>query len=149
MSDTIRVLEQVNLNKMIDLLQKICLECDHYQTDSCKPSTCMVGFSLRSLHFANKKGILDIPGAVKHIPGSDLKYYFAENIIPVLAETCRQCRECRDNHSPDCVIALTRSCLESTVLEENIPYPGSVFLYLTMVKKQNPRISVMLAEELV
>jgi hypothetical protein len=143
------MLEQINLHSMISLLQKICLECDYYQSDGCKPSACMVGFALRSLQFTNQKGILDIPGAVKHIPRNDLKHYFVENIIPSLAETCRQCRECRDNHSPDCVIALTRSCLENTVPEENIPYPGSVFLYLTMIKKQNPDIAQLLAKELV
>ncbi|WP_313885418.1 hypothetical protein [Desulfallas sp. Bu1-1] len=145
---TIRTSDQVDLGAMITPLQKICAECDRYQTGECKPPACLVGFALRSLQFAKKKGIMDIPGAASHIPHTDLKHYFVENIVPALAETCRQCRECRDNHSPDCVIALARTCLENAVLEKNIPYPGSVFMYLAMVKKQNPAVAELLAKEL-
>ncbi|TYO97955.1 hypothetical protein [Desulfallas thermosapovorans] len=144
----IRTSDLVDIDAMISPLQKICADCDLYQTDQCRPAACMVGFALRSLQFAKQKGILDIPGALNHIPGTDLKHYFVENIIPALAETCRQCRECQDNHSPDCVIALTRTCLENTILEENIPYPGSIFMYLTLLKKQDPDVAKMLAGEL-
>ncbi|WP_092483211.1 hypothetical protein [Desulfoscipio geothermicus] len=148
MSNQIRTTAHVDLEAMIKPLQNICNECDYNGTDDCKPAACMAGFALRSLQFAKQKGILDIPGAVQHIPQSDMKHYFAENIIPALGETCRQCKECQDNHSPDCVIALARTCLENTILEENIHYPGSVFMYLAALRKQDQDIAQMLAAEL-
>ena len=148
MDVNIRSSDIVNLEAMMILLQKICSECDLYQTQECKPATCIVGFALRSLQFARQKGILDIPGAARHIPRSDMKHYFVGNIIPALGETCRQCRECRDNHSPDCVIALTRTCLENAILPENISYPGSIFMYLAALKQQDPEVAKMLADEL-
>lgn len=148
MTVTIRPSDIVNLDAMITPLQKICTDCDLYHTAECKPAACIVGFALRSLQFAKQKGILDIPGAAKHIPKSDMKHYFVGNIIPALGETCRQCRECRDNHSPDCVIALTRTCLENAILPENIPYPGSIFMYLAALKKQDQEIAAMLADSL-
>lgn len=148
MTVTIRSSDIVSLEAMITPLQKICNECDLYNTTECKPAACIVGFALRSLQFARQKGILDIPGAAKHIPRSDMKHYFVGNIIPALAETCRQCRECRDNHSPNCVIALTRTCLENAILPENIAYPGSIFMYLAALKKQDQEIVKLLADEL-
>ncbi|AGK99796.1 hypothetical protein [Desulfoscipio gibsoniae] len=148
MTGTLRSSALVDLDAMILPLRKICIECDHFQSGDCKPAACMVGFALRSLQFARQKGILDIPGARKHITQSDMKHYFVENIVPALAQTCLQCRECRDNHSSDCVISLARTCLENTILEKNIEYPGNVFMYLAMVKEQDPEIARMLAKEM-
>ncbi len=148
MTINIRSSALVDMESMIKPLQTICTDCDLYQSSECKPAACMIGFALRTLEFAKQKGILDIPGAMNHIPKSDMKHYFVENIIPALAETCLQCKECRDNHSPDCVIALARTCLERTILENNIDYPGNVFMYLAKVKEQDRNIASMLAEEL-
>lgn len=148
MTGTIRSSAMVDLDAMLKPLQNICIECDHFHSGDCKPATCMIGFASRSLKFALQKGILDIPGASGHIPRSDMKHYFVENIIPALAETCLQCRECRDSHSPDCVISVTRFCLENTILEKNIEYPGSLFMYLAMVKEQDPEIAQILAGEI-
>lgn len=148
MSATIRSSSLIDLEAMIKLLQKICSACDLFQSHECKPATCMVGFAARSLKFARQKGIFDIPGAMRHIPQSDMKHYFVEDIVPALAETNLQCRECRDNHSQDCVIALARTCLENTVLEKNIEFPGHMFMYLAMVKEQNQELAKLLAEEI-
>jgi len=148
MSNKVRASEYVDLTAMITPLQKICAECDRNNTGECKPAACTLGFALRSLQFAHKKGILDIPGAANHIPKTDLKTYYVDTIVPALVETCRQCRECRDNHSPDCVISLTRTCLESVLLEDAIDYPGSVFLYLALIKKQDQELAEKVASEL-
>lgn len=111
-------------------------------------STCLVGFGKKALRFSIQKGLLDISGAKKMIPTGDFKAYYPEMVAPGLAETCRQCRQCQDNHSPDCVIALARTCLEYTTLSGEIDYPGSVFLYLARVKEQNPQLSALIAAEL-
>jgi hypothetical protein len=107
-----------------------------------------VGFARRVLRYAAPKGLLDVPGASGLIPRGDFKHYYAEALVPALAETCRQCKECRDNHSPDCVVALVRSSVEYTVLSDNIAYPGSVFMYLAGIKEQNPELAGLLAGEL-
>lgn len=129
-------------------LEKICFACDLHDSPDCKESACLVGFSKKVLRFALQKGVLDIPGAGGLIPGNDFKPYYPENIAPALAETCRQCKECRDNHSPDCVVALVRTAMEHTVLPESIPYPGSVFMYLALIKSHNPKLAALLAEAL-
>lgn len=138
----------VDLDKIVGPLEKICSQCDYYDTPDCKESACLVGYARKVAAYARQKGLLDIPGAHSLIPKGDFKPYYPEAVAPVLVETCRQCKECRDNHNPDCVVALVRSSMENTVLSENIKYPGSVFMYLAMVKEQHPELAALLAEGL-
>jgi hypothetical protein len=146
--ETIRTSNKVDFQAIYQHFEKLCSQCDILNTPQCKESTCLVGFGKRTLRFAIKKGLLDIPGAKKMIPTEDMKVYYPETVAPGLVETCRQCRQCRDNHSPDCVIALARTCLEYTALSSEIDYPGSVFMYLAKVKEQNPQLSALIAAEL-
>jgi len=138
----------VDLEKMAVPLENICSYCDYKGTPGCKEPECLVGFARRVLRYAVQKGLLDIPGASSLIPKGDFKHYYPEALVPALTETCRQCKECRDNHNPDCVVALVRSSVEFTVLSDIIPYPGSVFMYLARIKDQNSELAAFLAGEL-
>lgn len=138
----------IDFDKITVFLDRICSQCDYHHSPDCRESECLVGFSRKVLGYAGRKGLLDIPGASSLVPKKDFKPYYPELVAPVLAETCRQCKECRDNHNPDCVVALVRTSMENTVLSENIHYPGSVFMYLAMVKENNPDLAALLAGEL-
>lgn len=145
---SIRSLNEIDLQSIYKHLEKLCGNCDKIKSPECRESACLIGFAKRALRFSMEKGTLDIPGANKLIPTQDLKTYYPETVAPGLAETCRQCRQCQDNHSPDCVIALTRTCLEYTALSQEIDYPGSVFQYLVKVKEQNKTLSELIAAAL-
>lgn len=139
---------EVNLDALKEPLNKICTACDYNDTTECNEPACLIGFARKVLEFAAHKGVLDIPGAADLMPKDDFKPYYPENVAPALAETCKQCRECRENHSDDCIIALVRNCLENTILQENIPYPGSVFMYLAKIKEQSSEVAALIAEQL-
>lgn len=143
--NVVRSAGDVDLAALERPLERICQNCD--QQGACRKDKCLAGFARQVLKYARLKGALDVPGARSLIPLDDFKPYGQDLVAAGLAETLRQCRECRDNHSPDCVIALVRTCLESTVLPENIDYPGSVFLYLVRVKEQSPELAALLARE--
>ncbi|BAF59178.1 MAG: hypothetical protein HPY89_06395 [Pelotomaculum sp.] len=145
---SLKNLNEVNLEAIYKHFEKLCSGCDKLNTPECRESSCLIGFGKRALRFSISKGVLDIAGAKKMIPTGDFKVYYLEVIAPGLAETCRQCRQCQDNHSPDCVIALARTCLEYTVLQSEIDYPGSVFQYLAKVRDQAPELSALIAAEL-
>jgi hypothetical protein len=136
----------VDLGAMLTKLEVYCNECDDKNTGNCKESACLVGFGKKVLRFGMQKGVLDIPGAHKLIPKNDFKPYYADSVAGALAETCKQCRECRENHSVDCVISLVRNALESSILQEQLEYPGSVFMYIAQVKQQNPELAEALAK---
>lgn len=140
--------EDVNLDKLAKLLNDFCIDCDENAAKTCKEATCLVGFAKKVVRFASEKGVLDIPGASKLVPVNDFKTYYQESVARAIAESCRQCKECRDNHSQDCVISLVRTSLEYAVLQEQIEYPGSVFIYLAKVKQQNEDISTQIASNL-
>lgn len=135
----------VNFKNLSSLLNDFCRDCDLNASYQCKEATCLIGFSKKVIRFAEQKGVLDISGASNLIPNNDFKPYYQEQVSKAIAESCKQCKECRDNHSPDCVISLTRTALESTVLQEQIDYPGSVFMYLAKVKQQNNELSSQIA----
>lgn len=136
------------LDKLRRILDDLCRQCDFYETDQCNQSQCLAGFTRKVTLFADQKNVLDIPGGHKLMPQSDFKPYYRDLVAVGLAETCRQCRECRDNHNNDCVISLARHALENMVLKENVPYPGSVFMYLAAVKKQDAALSDAIAANL-
>nr|WP_238446394.1 hypothetical protein [Desulforamulus ruminis] len=138
----------MNFETLMKMLNDFCQNCDTLSAGQCKESTCLVGFAKKVLHFADQKGVLDIPGASKLIPQNDLKPYYSDAISKTIAESCKLCKECRDNHSPDCVISLVRTSLEHAVLQEQIDYPGSVFMYLAKVKQQSEEISTQIAGHL-
>lgn len=129
-------------------LNQSCNECDSKDTPDCKEASCLVGYGKKVIRFALQKGVMDIPGAHNLIPKNDFKPYYPEALGGALAETCNQRRECRDNHSQDCVISLVRNALESAVLQEPIDYPGSVFMYLAKIKEQNSELAEALAKAL-
>lgn len=138
----------VNLAALQGPLENLCRECDDHNSTRCDESRCLVGFARKTINFASQKGLLDIPGARELIPAGDFRPRYAEQLAPGIAATCRQCKECRDNHSPDCIIALVRTCLESMLLPESIEYPGSVFVYLARLREQDPQLAELVAKEM-
>lgn len=143
-----RSVNDVKLGDIYKHFERLCGNCDKFNTSECKESTCLVGFGKKALRFSIRKGLMDITGAKKMIPTGDFKAYYPETVAPALAETCRQCRQCQDNHSPDCVIALARTCLEYTALPGEIDYPGSVFQYIVRIREQDSKLSALIAADL-
>lgn len=138
----------INFHNLKVQLNDFCRDCDLNATGQCKQATCLIGFSKKVIEFAEQKGVLDIPGANNLIPKNDFKPYYQDQVSKAIAESCKLCKECRDNHSSDCVISLVRTALESTVLQEQIDYPGSTFMYLAKVKQQNDELSYQIANHL-
>lgn len=138
----------IDYDKLLGELEKCCESCDLYGSDRCIESGCLVGFAKKSVKYGKIKNSLSIPGAENLIPGEDFKVYDKEGVSGAIAETCRQCRQCWDNHTEDCIIALVRKCLELTTLEDNIVYPGSVVAYIMELKKRDQNLADMVHKKL-
>jgi|GEM_PF-5815414 hypothetical protein len=120
--------DRFNLPYLLELLDDICRDCDDPQRkENCARPGCLIGFAKKCLMFSIQSGSLEVPGAVTLMPKDDFNSYYAELTAPVLAESCRQCKECRENHSPDCVIALVRTAVESTLLFRRLYTTREVF----------------------
>lgn len=122
-------------------LKKLCYECPYNGTDNCNKTNCLVGLSENIFQLAEEKSIRAIKGGEKLIPIYDVKNYREELIADSIAEVCKLCAECRENHNEQCIISIARRSLESAILAERIVYHGSVFMYIMDVAKQNPQLA--------
>lgn len=130
--------------KIEQSLNNLCNECSYYNTDDCVKSKCYVGFSEKVVNHAKENSVIAIEDGESLIPKNDMKYYREELIADSIAEVCKLCKQCRENHSEQCIISLCRRSLENAILKENTPYPGSVLMYLMGVSKQNPSFAEMI-----
>jgi hypothetical protein len=124
----------IDFTRLNSLIQDICVNCEAYSSSNCVESQCLTGFSKIVIKYNEMKGSLNIPGAERLIPRNDFKAYEKDLAARVIAETCKLCRECRDNHADDCVIALVRSSMEITFWGESIEYPGNILGYLSAIR---------------
>lgn len=127
-------------------LNEICSICSQEGETSCVKSKCLNGFSRIVIDFYKAKGVLNISGAETLIPTSDFKTYDKDLLTMVIAETCKLCRQCRDNHADNCVISLVRNSMEYAFWGESISYPGNIIEYLEMVRDKNAEVAAFIME---
>lgn len=128
-------------NRIDANLKQICKECKFYSTSDCIPSRCNIGFASNAIIAAKNKGRQIIEDGSKLMPRNDMKVYDESMIAKSIASVCGLCKECREGHSENCVVSLSRRSLENTQLKEDVVYPGNVLMYLINVSKQNPTLA--------
>jgi hypothetical protein len=135
------------LNNLEGEIKGICNECCHRGSEKCNYRKCNIGFAEYVVKNIKDNSTYVIPDGESLIPKDDLKYYDEKVIARGLANLCRMCKECNENHSENCVIALTRRTLEYTQLKDRIAYPGNIILYLMNVSKQKPELAELIKQE--
>lgn len=130
--------------KIEQSIKNLCSECSYCNSDECTKSKCYVGFSDNIINHAKENSVKTVEDGESLIPRNDMKYYREELIAAAIAQVCKLCKQCRENHSEQCIISLSRRSLENAVLKENTTYPGSVLMYLMGVSKQNPSFAEMI-----
>lgn len=128
-------------------LKEICEECNYYETNQCVKSTCNIGFALNAIKEANMNGEKAIKDGTKLIPTTDMKFYEENALAKGIASVCRLCKNCRENHSENCIVSLCRRSLERTHLKEEVEYPGNVLMYIVEVAKQDSCFADMIKTE--
>lgn len=135
------------LNNLENNFKEICNDCCHKGSEKCTYRKCNIGFADYVVRNIKNNAIYSIADGESLIPKDDFKYYGEKVIARGIANICRLCKECNENHNENCVIALTRRTLEYTQLKEKIEYPGSIILYLMNVTKQRPELAELIKEE--
>lgn len=133
--------------KVEEGLRQICAECKFHKTNKCVPSSCNIGFASNAISKAVVKGQQSIRDGIRLIPKGDMKVYEENSVARSIANVCKLCKQCRENHSENCIIALSRRALERTCLGEDVVYPGNVLMYLINVAKQDPVFSGKIKNE--
>lgn len=135
------------LNNLESDINEICNDCCHKGSEKCNYRKCNIGFAKYVVENIKDKSIKSIEDGENLIPKDDLKYYDEKIIARGIANICKLCKDCNENHSENCVIALTRRSLEYTQLKDKIEYPGNVLVYLMNVSKQKPEFAEAIKHE--
>lgn len=135
------------LNNVEKNVKVICDECCHIGTKQCNYRRCNIGFVDYVAKNIKNNSTYSIADGENLIPKSDFKYYDEKVIARGIANICRLCKDCNENHSENCVIALIRRSLEYTQLRDKIVYPGNVILYLMNISEQKPEFAELIKEE--
>lgn len=131
----------LNFSGVQNTINEICSECDLQENGNCIKSTCLIGFAAIVVKYHQTKGTLNIPGAESLIPNKDFKVYDKDLVAAAIAETCKLCRQCRENHANNCVIALIRNSMEYAFWGKSLPYPGNILQYVNMVREKDPELA--------
>jgi len=119
---------RINLSTLKYDILNHCENCIDF--NKCIESKCLVGYALMCIDYSEKTGKTQISGGHKMIPDQDSKSYAVDFVADGLAQTCLECKNCMDNHTNDCVIAISRHCLEKSRIKKTIFYKGNVITYL-------------------
>jgi hypothetical protein len=135
------------LNNLENNFKEICNECWHKGSEKCNYRKCNIGFADYVVKNIKNNSTYSIADGESLIPKDDFKYYDEKVIARGIANICRLCKECNENHNENCVIALTRRTLEYTQLKDKIAYPGNVILYLMNISEQRPELAELIKQE--
>ena len=135
------------LNNLESNVKEICSDCCHKGTEKCNYRKCNIGFAEYVVKNIKENSIKSIEDGENLIPKNDLKYYDEKIIARGIANICKLCKDCNENHSENCVVALIRRSLEYTQLKDKIEYPGNVLMYLMNVSKQKPEFAELIKQE--
>lgn len=135
------------LSNIEHVVEGICEECHHKETEMCNYRKCSIGFTKYIVKNVKENSIRSIEDGESLLPKDDLKYYEEKMVAGGIANICRLCKECNENHSENCVIALMRSSLEYTQLKGRIEYPGNIIMYLINLTKQKPELAELIKQE--
>jgi hypothetical protein len=135
------------LNNLESDIEEICSDCPYKESEKCNYRMCNIGFAKYVVENIKDSDIKSIEDGENLIPKDDLKYYDEKIIAKGIANICKLCKECNENHSENCVVALTRRSLEYTQLKDKIAYPGNVLMYLMNVSKQKPEFAEAIKQE--
>lgn len=135
------------LNNVEKNVKEICEGCCHRGTEQCNYRMCNIGFVDYVAKNIKDNSTYSIADGESLIPKRDLKYYDENIIAHGIANVCRLCKDCNENHSENCVVALIRRSFEYTQLKDKIEYPGNVIMYLMNISKQKPEFAELIKEE--
>lgn len=135
------------LNNLENNFKEICSECSYKGSEKCNYRKCNIAFADYVVKNIKNNATYTIDDGENLIPKDDFKYYDEKVIARGIANICRLCKECNENHNENCVIALMRRTLEYTQLKEKIEYPGNIILYLMNVTEQKPELADLIKQE--
>ena len=109
-------------------------------------TACTIGFAKQCINNYIEKPQKEVPGGADNVPVVDFKAFDEVELGKAIVHILKECKDCKENHTEDCIINVIRNCYEVALFGDVHPYEGSAFQYLMYLKSQFPEKSALIAE---
>lgn len=112
----------------------------------CQNNACIIGYAKQCIINYKKEPKKEVPNGMEQIPTTDFKVFDETEMETAIAHILKECKDCKEDHTEDCIINVIRSCYEVGLLGDVQPYEGSTLQYLMHLKNDFPDKSLQIAD---
>lgn len=112
----------------------------------CQGKLCTIGFAKNCIQEYKKAPKKEVAGGASQIPLADFKVFEEEDMEVAIAHILKECKDCKEDHTEDCIINVIRNCYEVGLLGDIHPYEGSSLQYLMYLKAHFPEKAGSIAD---
>lgn len=124
-------------------LQACCLS--GISCSLCQGKSCTIGYAKQCIEEYRKAPKKEVPEGVEHVPSIDLKAFNEDRLETAIAHILKECKDCKEDHTENCIINVIRNCYEVDLFGETHQYEGSALQYLMYLKEHFPEHAEQIA----
>lgn len=134
----------LNAELIRDDLENCCLK--ETTCGQCKKEACTIGFAKQCIREYMKEPKKEVSGDTGNIPITDFKLFDETELETAIAHILKECKDCKEDHTENCIINVIRNCYEVGLFGNAHPYEGSALQYLMFLKSEFPEKSSRIAD---
>ncbi len=112
----------------------------------CQRGECTIGYAKECIRSFRKAPQKEVPEGIEHIPTADFKAFDEMDLEEGIAHILKECKDCKEDHTENCIINVIRNCYEVGLLGDPHPYEGSALQYLMYLSENFPEKSEQIAK---
>lgn len=123
-----------------DLISKDLENCCRSEDlcNECQSTHCVIGYAKRCIENYKKAPKKNVPSGIRNIPTMDIKLFDEIELETAIAHILKECKDCKEEHTENCIINVIRSCYEVGLMGDIQTYEGSSLQYLMFLKSHFP-----------
>ena len=102
---------------------------------ACQGRLCNIGFAKQCIKAYQIEPKKEVPGGPEQIPTTDFKVFDEAELETAIAHILKECKNCKEDHTEDCIINVVRNCYEVSLLGDTHPYEGTSLQYLMYLRE--------------
>ena len=104
----------------------------------CQGDKCTIGYARQCVHNYKVEPKKEVPEGMEHIPTMDFKMFDEPELETAIAHILKECKDCKEDHTENCIINVIRSCYEVGLFGDirpaifnvlKIQFPGKIRTY--------------------
>ena len=112
----------------------------------CQQGNCTIGYAKQCIKDYQKEPKKEVAGGNENVPTTDFKVFDETELETAIAHILKECKDCKEDHTENCIINVIRNCYEVGLLGDVQPYEGSALQYLMYLKNNFPEKSLLIAD---